>query len=208
MRYIVKRYFIACCVLFATSLLAKPNVLMFAGSTREGSINKKLVKAAAIIAEEMGAKVTVIDLRDFPMPIYDWDLEQKEGNTENIKKLRNLFLTHDVVVISAPEYNASIPGVLKNAIDWLSRDNEGRRSYAAFEKKTFAIMSCSGGKTGGAKVLSHLQDALEELGGEVAPKQLTLPRASVFFNSQSELTNTSVKNELRDVLSGVLKDRS
>lgn len=98
-----------------------PKILAFAGSTRTESFNKKLVKIAVTGARGAGAEVTWIDLRDFPMPLYDEDLETKEGLPENAKKLKALFLSHDGLLLACPEYNSSITGVLKNAIDWVSR---------------------------------------------------------------------------------------
>src|SRR5690242_4508342 len=98
--------------------LTKPKVLAFAGSTRMDSFNKKLVKIAATGAREEGADVTVADLHDFQMPLYDQDFEQKEGLPSNVRKFKDLMLTHDGFLISSPEYNSSITAVLKNTIDW------------------------------------------------------------------------------------------
>ena len=90
-------------------------ILAFAGSTRTESFNKKLIRIAVAGARQAGAEVTLIDLRDFPLPLYDGDLEDRDGLPENAKKLKQLFLTHDGLLISAPEYNSSITGVMKNA---------------------------------------------------------------------------------------------
>jgi NAD(P)H-dependent FMN reductase len=87
-----------------------PKILAFAGATRSQSFNKKLIKVAARGAEEAGAQVTLIDLRDFPLPLYDGDLEEKEGVPENGKKLKELFKAHPGFLISSPEYNSSITG--------------------------------------------------------------------------------------------------
>ena len=97
-----------------------PKILAFAGSTRKESFNKKLVKIAADAARAAGAQVTYLDLRDIPMPLYDGDLEAEQGIPENAKKFKAMLLAHDGFLISAPEYNSSISGVLKNAIDWAS----------------------------------------------------------------------------------------
>src|SRR4051812_33174915 len=110
-------------------------ILAFAGSTREGSYNKKLVKVAAAAATAAGAQVTLVDLRDFPMPLYDGDLETKEGLPSNARKLKELFISHDGFLISCPEYNSSISGVLKNTIDWISRPQPNEPSLAAFAGK-------------------------------------------------------------------------
>src|SRR5438552_18679945 len=102
-----------------------PRILAFAGSTRTQSFNKKLVKIVAAGARAAGAEVTMLDLRDIPLPLYDGDLEAAEGLPENAKKLKELMKSHAGFLISCPEYNSSISGVLKNAIDWASRPMPG-----------------------------------------------------------------------------------
>ena len=98
-----------------------PRILAFAGSAREESFNKRLVRVAAAGAEAAGVACTVLDLRDFPLPIYDGDLEAAEGLPENAKRLRELFLAHQGLLIASPEYNSSISPLLKNTLDWVSR---------------------------------------------------------------------------------------
>src|SRR5205085_3265644 len=96
-------------------------ILAFAGSTRAGSFNKKLLAVAVAAARDQGATVTQVDLRDLPMPLYDGDLEASEGLPENARTFRSLLIEHEGILISSPEYNSSISGVMKNAIDWASR---------------------------------------------------------------------------------------
>src|SRR5262249_29719722 len=102
-----------------------PRILAFAGSTRRDSFNKKLAGIAADGARAAGAEVTFIDLRDYPLPLYDGDLEAEKGLPEQAQRLKKLFLDHDGLLISSPEYNSSISGVLKNTIDWVSRPVPG-----------------------------------------------------------------------------------
>ena len=104
----------------------KPRILAFAGSLRRDSFNQKLVPIAAKGAREAGAEVTLIALKDFPLPLFDQDLEAEHGMPENGKKLKQLFIDHDGLLIAAPEYNSSITAVLKNAIDWVSRPAPAR----------------------------------------------------------------------------------
>ncbi len=170
---------IALFVLFAFPLLAQMNILVFAGSTREGSYNKKLSKEAAEIARRLGANVTWIDLKDYPMPFYDADVEAK-GMPKNAKKLRDLMVANDMIVIASPEYNASIPAVLKNAIDWASR-SDGNASRSAFKGKKFALLSASPGKGGGARGLVHLKAIIEDVGGVVVSEQVSVPSAHAAF---------------------------
>jgi chromate reductase, NAD(P)H dehydrogenase (quinone) len=118
-------------------------ILAFAGSTRGGSFNKKLIKIAAAGASAAGAEVTLIDLRDYSMPLYDGDLEASEGLPDNAHLLRRLFFTHDGLLVACPEYNSSISGVLKNTIDWVSRPRPDEPDLACFTGKVAAIMSAS-----------------------------------------------------------------
>ncbi len=114
------------------AVMPKPKILAFAGSTRTDSFNKKLIRIAVTGATETGADVTVVDLRDFPMPLYDGDLEQREGLPPNARKLKDLMLTHQGFLISSPEYNSSVSAVFKNTIDWTSRQSEGEAEFSLF----------------------------------------------------------------------------
>jgi len=118
-----------------------PRILAFAGSTRRESFNKKLVAIAAQGARVAGAEVTLIDLKDFPLPLFDQDLEAEHGMPENGKKLKKLFIDHDGLLIASPEYNSSFPAVVKNAIDWVSRPAPGEPSLVAFRGKVATLMS-------------------------------------------------------------------
>ncbi|MBS0637404.1 MAG: NAD(P)H-dependent oxidoreductase [Verrucomicrobia bacterium] len=138
-------------------------VLLFAGSTRTESLNKKLINEAATIVTSLGAEATVVDLRDYPIPFYDGDLEEKSGMPEHAKKLRSLMMQSDVVVISTPEYNGSIPGLLKNALDWMSRKETGGSSREAYLGKKFILLNASAGGNGGKRALSHLKMVIEAI---------------------------------------------
>jgi chromate reductase len=107
------------------SRMAEPRILAFAGGLRRDSYNKKLVKVAADAARRTGGEVTLIDLKDYPLPIYDGDIEAATGIPENGLKLKKLFIEHDGLLWSCPEYNSSITAVLKNVIDWVSRAPPG-----------------------------------------------------------------------------------
>ncbi len=183
--------FLAC----SSALLADLNVLVFAGSTRSDSYNKRLAAEAAQIVEELGGQATVIDLKDYAMPFYNADLEKK-GMPKNAKKLQELMVASDAIVIASPEYNASVPGVLKNALDWASRQN-GAASRSAFKGKKFAIMSASPGRLGGARALAHLRVIIEDIGGKVVQKQVAVPNAIQVF-SENDLS--SLQQRLREEL--------
>ena len=181
-------------------LSAEMKVLAFAGSTRIDSYNKKLVNEAVEIAQQMGAVVTVIDLKDYPMPFYDADLEAEQGMPKNAKRLRELMISHDAIIIASPEYNRSISGVLKNALDWASRGEDGSSSKEAFKGKKFAIMSASPGKNGGSRGLIHLSCVIEDVGGTVIAKQVTIPRAHHYFSEKQRPKNPLLKEEIQLLL--------
>jgi NAD(P)H-dependent FMN reductase len=153
-------------------------LLAFAGSTRTASFNKQLVKIAADGAREAGAEVLCVDLRDFPMPVFDGDLEAAEGLPANAKKLKGLFREHDGFLISSPEYNSSITAVLKNSLDWVSRpESDDEPGLIAFRGKTAAIMSASPGGLGGLRGLVHLRSILSNIGVYLIPDQVAVSSA-------------------------------
>ncbi|HEY9300814.1 MAG TPA: NAD(P)H-dependent oxidoreductase [Phormidium sp.] len=167
-----------------------PKVLAFAGSTRTDSYNKKLVQVAANGARAVGAEVTYIDLRDFPMPLFDEDLEKAEGTPENARKFKELMIAHDGLLIACPEYNSSITPVLKNAIDWASRFGENEPPLAAFANKVAAIMSASPGALGGLRGLVHVRSILGNIKVIVLPDQIAVPKAYEAFNPDGTLKDS------------------
>lgn len=183
-------------------LVAELKVLMFAGSTRADSYNKKLVHEAAEMAKQMGAAVTVCELNDFPMPFYDTDLEREQGMPENAKRFRQLMIDHDAILIASPEYNHSISAVLKNTLDWASRSEEGKSSHAAFEGKKFAIMNASTHKKGSVHALAHLRAIIEDIGGEVISQEVAIPRAQNYFAEEVRPENPLLREELELLLMG------
>jgi len=180
-------------------MAVKPKILAFAGSTRTDSFNKKLVKIAADGAKDAGSDVTVIDLRDFAMPLYDGDLEQQDGLPQNTHKLKELMLSHQGFLISAPEYNSSISGVLKNTIDWTSRQSQGEESLACFKGKVAAIMSASPGGLGGLRGLVHVRAILENMNVLVIPEQIAVSRAHEAFNTDGTLKDKKQEEQVKKI---------
>jgi chromate reductase, NAD(P)H dehydrogenase (quinone) len=166
---------------------AKPRVLVFAGSIRSGSLNRKLARAAAAALERHGMDVTLADLRDYPMPIYDGDLEASAGMPEAARAFKNLMRANDAIVIASPEYNGSFAALLKNAVDWASRPEPGEPRLAAFQAKKAAILSASPSPNGGQRGLRHLRELLEMIHVEVLPSQLTVARAVEAFDAEGRL---------------------
>jgi chromate reductase len=168
-----------------------PRILAFAGSTRRESFNKKLVQHAVKGAREAGADVTLIDLKDFPLPLFDQDLEAEHGMPENGAKLKKLFVDHHGLLISAPEYNSSITAVLKNAIDWVSRPAPGEPGLVAFTGKVVTLMSASPGALGGLRGLVHVRSILGNIGAIVLPQQIAVPKAQEAFQSDGSLADAT-----------------
>jgi NAD(P)H-dependent FMN reductase len=164
-----------------------PKILAFAGSAREASYNKLLVKIAAEGARAAGAEVTYLDFRDLPMPLFDEDLEAKEGIPENARKFKELMMAHQGLLIAAPEYNSSITPVLKNSIDWASRPLPGEPMLAAFTDKVAAIMSASPGALGGLRGLTHVRSILSSIKVLVLPEQQAIPKAFEAFDADGKL---------------------
>lgn len=164
-------------------------LLFIAGSAREASLNKRLAKLGADIAHANGIVATFADLGDYPMPIYDGDLEAKSGVPENAKKLKALLLVHDGVFIAAPEYNASLAPLLKNALDWVSRNrDEGEPPLHVYKSRVFAIGAASPGALGGMRGLIALRQTMElGLSALVLPDQISVPRATDAFDDNGHL---------------------
>lgn len=170
-------------------------ILAFAGSTRLQSFNKKLAAAAAKGAEDAGAQVTLIDLRDYPLPLFDQDLEAAEGLPENARALRELFLSHNALLIACPEYNGSLTGVLKNTIDWVSRRQEGEPPLACFKGKVALLLATSPGALGGMRALRHLQTMLMGMQVIVLPEQKAIPKAAEAFGEDG-ISDEKVRAEV------------
>jgi chromate reductase len=179
--------------------MPSPKILAFAGSTREGSFNKKLVRVAADVARAAGAEVTVVDLRDHPMPLYDGDLEQREGLPEAAKRFKALMLDHAGFLMACPEYNSGPTGVWKNAIDWASRGDPPGQSLAAFRGKVAGLLSASPGVLGGLRGLVHVRAILSSIDVLVLPEQFALSKADVAFDAAGALVDAKATASVRRV---------
>jgi NAD(P)H-dependent FMN reductase len=165
-----------------------PKILAFAGSLRTDSFNKKLVRTAAQGARNAGAEVTVLDLRDFPMPLFDADLESRDGLPEPAKKFKQLLRANDGFLIASPEYNSSFSGVLKNAIDWASRaESDDEPPLACFAGKVAVLMSASPGALGGIRGLIQLRTTLSNIRVLVLPEQIAVSKAREAFHDDGSL---------------------
>lgn len=177
-------------------------ILAFAGATRTHSWNKKLIRVGAEAARREGAEVTLIDLRDVAMPLYDGDLEQ-EGLPPGAQALKAMMVEHDGFLISAPEYNSSISAVLKNAIDWVSRPVGSPTS--AFRGKVAGLLAASPGHLGGIRGLFTVRQVLTVLGTLVIPTQFGLARASEAFHPDGSLKDPGHQNSVDAVAAELVR---
>lgn len=162
-------------------------ILAFAGSVRKGSYNKKLVMVAASGAKAAGAEVTIVDLTDYPMPIFCEDLESRDGIPETALKFRELMKASDGLLIASPEYNSSFSALLKNTIDWASRPRDGERPLECFRGKAAALVAASPGYFGGYRGLQQVRYVLGNIGVVVLPDMFSLPKSHEAFADDGSL---------------------
>ncbi|QUY40358.1 NADPH-dependent FMN reductase [Acaryochloris marina] len=165
--------------------------LAFAGSARIESFNKKLINVAVEGATSAGIDVTVLDLIDYPMPLFNEDLEAKDGLPDSVLRFKALLKSHQGFLIACPEYNGSITPLLKNAIDWASRPEPGEAPMAlsCFKGKVAALLATSPGGLGGLRGLVHVRAILEGIGVFVIPDQKAISGAYQAFDDQGHLIN-------------------
>ncbi len=171
-------------------------ILAFSGSARASSFNQRLVAIAAAGAEKAAAEVTLISLADYPMPLFDEDLEADQGMPEAAKKFKTLLTEADGFLIASPEYNSAFSPLLKNAIDWASRPIQGEPPMATYKNKVAAIMAASPGGLGGMRGLVFLRMLLNNLGVLVIPEQQTLPAAYSAFNDDGSLKDDTKQSAI------------
>ena len=164
-----------------------PKILVLAGSTRQGSVNRQLAREATEALRQAGVDATFADLREYPMPIYDGDLEAASGLPPAAHTLKDLARNADGFAIVSPEYNGSYPAVLKNAIDWMSRPEPGDGPLEVFRGKPAAVLSASPGPGGGARVLKQLRELLEMMRMKVTPHAVSVARSGEAFDATGHL---------------------
>ena len=176
-------------------------ILAFAGSAREGSFNKKLARVAAAYAEAAGAEVQFIDLKDYPMPLYNQDLEAESGLPETVLQFKALLKEHHGWIIACPEYNGSITPLLKNAIDWASRSEPGEAPLAltCFQGKVAALLATSPGGLGGLRGLVHVRAILEGIGVTVIPQQKAMGGVYDAFDQAGQLKDEKQAEAVRAI---------
>lgn len=174
-------------------------ILVFAGSARSGSLNKKLARLAADALQAAGATATFIDLADYPLPLYDGDLEARDGLPANARKLKDLFMAHQGLFIASPENNASVSALLKNTLDWISRQDGKESGLVPYQGKVAAIAGASPGALGGLRGLTHLRAILQTLKVLVLSEQFALGRAHEAFGENGGLKDAKQQAALAAV---------
>jgi NAD(P)H-dependent FMN reductase len=184
-----------------------PKILVLSGSTRSGSHNVRLVALAAKELTLLDADVTRISLQDYPLPLFEADLEANSGTPASAVKLKQMIMAHQGVFIASPEYSASVTPLLKNAIDWVSRVRErGDPAYAAFKGRVFAIASASPTNTGGLRSLMALRQILElGCGALVIPEQVAVQHADHAFDDMDTIIDSRTMNLFRAQLARLVE---
>ena len=177
-------------------------LLFFAGSAREGSYNKKLARLAQHVATANGVEGVFVDLKDYPMPLYNGDLEAEQGPPQKAAEFKALLAEYQGVFIASPEYNSSVTPLLKNTIDWVTRVRaKGETGLEVFKTRVFAISGASPGYYGAMRSLLTLRQILEVgVGATVIPQQLALPRANDAFEADGGLKDKAQQTLLKDVV--------
>lgn len=182
-------------------------LLIFAGSTRLNSFNRKLARVAAGMARTSGAEVTHIELADFDVPMYNADLEAK-GTPPDVMQLKQIMFEHPGWIICSPEYNGSYTALLKNTIDWVSSpvkgDPDWRDGFKSFSGKVVGLLSASPGELGGLRSQGHLVPLLLNAQCWVAPKAFALSHAGDAFDAQGQLVNDAHRKSVQSVIDQVL----
>jgi len=172
--------------------MAAPKILIIPGSLRTGSRNAKLAAAAAAAFVQAGVDVTRISLGDFALPIYDGDLQAKSGVPKNAINIKRMIAAHQGVLLVTPEYNSSVPALVKNSIDWVSRvQDPGESRGQVFRERAFAIASASEGRLGGTRALAALRLILSACHATVIPSQLALSFADDAYDDTDRLKHAS-----------------
>lgn len=175
-----------------------PKILVFAGSIRSGAYSGKAVDVAQKELALQGAEVTRISLADYALPLMDEDLEKEKGVPENAVKLARLFVAHDGILIATPEYNGSIPPLLKNTIDWISRvRSDNGRPIRPLPGKVVALCSSSNGHFAGIRSAAHLRAVLSHIQMDVIAPQTSVPNASEAFEESGEFREERMRKSMQ-----------
>jgi NAD(P)H-dependent FMN reductase len=175
-------------------------ILAFSGSARRESLNRKFLAFAVQAARELGCEVSLLDLNEFDLPLYNGDLEDRDGLPANAAKLIGLIASHDALLVASPEYNSMMTPLLKNTIDWCSRGDSD-----PFPGRAAAVISASPGPFGGVRSMSQAQQLLLKLGCHVVPGQCALIHADKAFDGEGRLTDERAKKSARSLVAALAR---
>jgi NAD(P)H-dependent FMN reductase len=176
-------------------------ILAFSGSVRKESLNQKFLEEMVKAVRTAGGDVTLITLRDYPLPLYDGDLEEAEGLPANARKLIDLIKGHAGLLIASPEYNSMNTPLLKNTLDWCTRDDDNN----PFPGRVAAVISASPGALGGIRSLKLAQQLLLHLGCQVVPGNVMLPHAHKAFGTDGKLTDARSLKALNELAAALVR---
>lgn len=174
-------------------------ILAFAGSLRHDSFNQRLLQVTLEGARAAGADVTLISLAEYELPLMNQNLEARDGLPANARKLKDLFLAHQGLLLACPEYNGSITPLLKNTLDWVSRPDGKEPGLKPYNGKVVGLVSASAGKLGGLRGLRHVREVLNVLGCMVLPEQFALSGADKAFDGQGLLVDDRSRQQAQAV---------
>lgn len=183
-----------------------PKILVFAGSIRTGAYSCKTADAATKELAVHGADVTRISLADYPLPLMNEDLEEEKGIPDNAVKLARLIAAHDAVLIATPEYNSSIPPLLKNTIDWVSRvSKDGGKPLHPYPGKVVGLCSSSDGHFAGVRCIIHLRAVLSHIGMQVIAPQVSVPNAGEAFDDDGNFVDERLRKGMKRLCSTLIE---
>ncbi len=188
--------------------MGESKILAFAGSVRRESFNRRLLPAAIDGARGAGAEVTHIELADYPLPLFDQDMESRDGLPTNARRLKELFKAHAGLLLACPEYNGSITPLLKNTLDWVSRKDGAESGSVPYKRKVVGLLSASDGRWGGIRGLTQVRHTLTILGCIVLPEQYCLSAAASAYDEQGRIKDDKVRQgagAIGNRLAGFLK---
>lgn len=183
-----------------------PKILVFAGSVRSGAFSGRAADVAQKTLAMLGGEVTRISLADYPLPIMDEDLEREHGIPENAVRVARHIAAHDGVLIATPEYNGSIPPLLKNTVDWVSRvRHDGRKPFRPLEGKPVGLCSSSRGRYGGIRAIAHLRAVLVRCRMEVVSPECSVPEGERAFDENGEFSDKRMQQSMEHLCRTLLE---
>lgn len=189
-------------------MTTSPKILAFAGSARKDSHNKKLIRVASGMAEELGSVVTLADMADYEAPLFNEDMEALSGIPESMQRFKTLIKAADGFLIATPEYNGFFPALIKNAFDWCTRVEEGEKVMEPTMGKRVGIMAAAPGPLGGVRAIPRLRDCMAEYGIMAVTGFATVPMAGEVFDDAGSLTSDKALKQVRGVVERLVETLS